>query len=169
MRLNCDGGEFYYDGESIGDTFDFECSIAKVKISKLYLWFLLVLDFLESLCIISKQPFSSLLTKFTKIFFCSVNCPEFNHYTTKFWTYFTRDCQVLGCLWVKSFKPFSLKITHWTSLNRGSPISPQNPKYRGYVTYISKIRLLQLVLNRPGLNTSNPKLWSLSIRHPSCG
>ena len=39
MRLNCDGGEFYYDGESIGDTFDFECSIAKVKISKLYLWF----------------------------------------------------------------------------------------------------------------------------------
>lgn len=31
MRLNCDGGEFYYDGESIGDTFDFECSIAKGK------------------------------------------------------------------------------------------------------------------------------------------
>lgn len=31
MRLNCDGGEFYYDGESIGDTFDFECSIMKGK------------------------------------------------------------------------------------------------------------------------------------------
>jgi len=31
MRLNCDGGEFYYDGESIGDTFDFECSIMKQK------------------------------------------------------------------------------------------------------------------------------------------
>ena len=31
MRLNCDGGEFYYDGESIGDTFDFECSIMKVS------------------------------------------------------------------------------------------------------------------------------------------
>ena len=31
MRLNCDGGEFYYDGESIGDTFDFECSIMKTK------------------------------------------------------------------------------------------------------------------------------------------
>ena len=30
MRLNCDGGDFYYDGESIGDMFDFECSITKV-------------------------------------------------------------------------------------------------------------------------------------------
>ena len=30
MRLNCDGGEFYYDGESIGEMFDFECSIMKV-------------------------------------------------------------------------------------------------------------------------------------------
>jgi len=33
MRLNCDGGEFYYDGESIGEMFDFECSIMKGKSS----------------------------------------------------------------------------------------------------------------------------------------
>ena len=31
MRLTCDSGEFFYDGESIGDTFDFECSIMKGK------------------------------------------------------------------------------------------------------------------------------------------
>ena len=79
MRLNCDGGEFYYDGESIGDTFDFECSIAKVKI--LFMVFL-VLDFLEFYASF-QNIFSSLLTKFTKIFFCC-HCPEFNHYTTKF-------------------------------------------------------------------------------------
>ena len=35
MRLNCDGGEFYYDGESIGDTFDFECSIMKVSFQEI--------------------------------------------------------------------------------------------------------------------------------------
>ena len=78
MRLNCDGGEFYYDGESIGDTFDFECSIAKVKI--LFMVFL-VLDFLEFYASF-QNILSSLLTKFTKIFFCC-HCPEFNHYTRR--------------------------------------------------------------------------------------
>ena len=86
MRLNCDGGEFYYDGESIGDTFDFECSIAKVKISKIFTVFL-VLDFLEFYASF-QNIFSSLLTKFTKIFFCC-HCPEFNHYTTNFEHFYT--------------------------------------------------------------------------------